>query len=154
MIENNNNHFFSWERILATGRYPPPKCSSTLIHDENGNLILFGGRSMIYIDDIHMREQYHSELHSYSIERNCWNLHVSLNEPGPICDHSASIIHRNDQSLMIIFGGSIMNADSMQPNLVQENNNLWQWNDVWTLVNVDGLKPEPRRGHFIYIEIF
>jgi len=137
--------FFSWEKILPTGNYPPPKCSSTFIDDENGNLILFGGRSMIYIDDIHIREQLHSELHSYSLERNSWNLHVNLNEPGPISDHSASMININNQKRMIVFGGSIIPIDQT----TQRTNDLWQWTDTWTLIPVNGIRPEPRKGYFI-----
>ncbi|CAF1416795.1 unnamed protein product [Rotaria sp. Silwood1] len=141
----------SWERILATGCYPPPKCSSTFIDDEQGNLLLFGGRSMIYIDDIHMREQLHNELHSYSLEKNSWNLHVNLNEPGPICDHSASIININNQKRMIIFGGSMIINDQNQQSTPQRTNDLWQWTDIhtniWTMIHVNGTKPEPRKGH-------
>jgi hypothetical protein len=134
--------FFSWEKILPTGNYPPPKCSSTLIDDENGNLILFGGRSMIYIDDIHIREQLHNELHTYSFERNSWTLHPNLNEPGPISDHSASIVNINNQKRMIVFGGSttLVNLTS------QRTNDLWQWTDTWTLIDVNGIRPEPRKG--------
>ncbi|CAF1317566.1 unnamed protein product [Adineta steineri] len=139
----------SWERILATGRYPPPKSSATFIDDENGNLILFGGRSMIYIDDIHIREQLHSELHSYSFERNSWSLHDNLNEPGPICDHSASMINVNNQKRMIVFGGNTGTRE--QPSPLQRTNDLWQWTDIhtntWTMIQVDGIRPEPRKGH-------
>jgi hypothetical protein len=138
--------FFSWERVLATGRYPPPKYSSTFIDDENGNLILFGGRSMIYIDDKHMREQLHNELHSYSLERNVWTLHVSLNEPGPISDHSASMININNQKRMIVFGGC-----SDRQSVSQQTNDLWQWSDIqtniWTKISIDGVRPEPRKGY-------
>ncbi|CAF0957454.1 unnamed protein product [Rotaria sordida] len=137
----------NWERILATGSYPPPKCSSTFIDDEQGNLLLFGGRSMIYIDDIHMREQLHHELHSYSLEKNSWNLHKNLNEPGPICDHSASIININNQKRMIIFGGCMIIDDQYQQSTPQRTNDLWQWTNTWTMIHVNGTKPEPRKGH-------
>jgi hypothetical protein len=138
--------FFSWERILATGSYPPPKSSSTFIHDENGNLILFGGRSMIYIDDIHTREQLHNELHSYSLETNTWNLHENLNEPGPICEHSASMIEINNQKRMIVFGGCNATNDRAQQTSPQRTNDLWQWTDTWTIIPVNGIRPEPRKG--------
>ncbi|CAF4322812.1 unnamed protein product, partial [Rotaria magnacalcarata] len=139
---------FSWERILATGSYPPPKCSSTFIDDEQGNLILFGGRSMIYIDDIHMRKQLHNELHAYSLERNSWKLHVNFNEPGPICGHSASMVNVNNQKRMIIFGGCTLTNDQSQQATPQNTNDLWQWTDIqtntWTMIHVNGIKPEPR----------
>ncbi|CAF0980753.1 unnamed protein product [Adineta ricciae] len=139
----------SWERILPTGQYPPPKCSSTFVDDENGNLILFGGRSMIYTDDIHMREQLHHELHSYSLENNTWNLHVSLNEPGPISEHSASIAIVNNQKLMVVFGG-LVGAVNQQA-VLQLTDDLWQWTNIetntWSMVQVNGLRPEPRKGH-------
>ena len=138
------------ERILATGSYPPPKCSSTFIDDENGNLILFGGRSMVYIDDIHIREQLHNELHSYSLDRNTWNLHANLNEPGPISDHSASMININNQKRMIVFGGWITTAD--QQSTPQRTNDLWQWTNTWSRIHVDGIRPEPRKGNEIEIK--
>ncbi|CAF3202581.1 unnamed protein product [Rotaria socialis] len=141
----------SWERILATGSYPPPKCSSTFIDDEQGNLILFGGRSMIYIDDIHMRKQLHNELHAYSLERNSWKLNVNFNEPGPICGHSASMVTVNNQKRMIIFGGCTLTNDQSQQATPQSTNDLWQWTDIqtntWTMIHVDGIRPEPREGH-------
>lgn len=144
---------FSWERILATGSYPPPKCSSTFINDEQGNLLLFGGHSMIYIDDIHTRKQLHNELHSYSFERNSWSIHANLNEPGPISEHSASMININNQKRMIIFGGCIITNDQNQLSVPQRTNELWQWTNIltntWTLVHVNGIKPEPRKGNFI-----
>jgi hypothetical protein len=136
--------YFSWERVLATGSYPPPKSFSTFIDDENGNLILFGGRSMIYIDDIHTREQLHNELHSYSFERNSWNLHENLTEPGPICDHSASMININNQKRMIVFGGCVVAMDQTPP---QRTNDLWQWTNTWTIIHVDGIRPEPRKSY-------
>ena len=130
----------SWERILATGHYPAPKSSSTLIDDQNGNLILFGGRSMICIDGVHLREQLHSELHAYSLERNTWTLHASLNEPGPICEHSASMVGRR----MIVFGGSIVMPDQT---VAQPSNDLWEWTDDWRKLSLDeGVKPEARKG--------
>ncbi|UJR10800.1 hypothetical protein I4U23_014988 [Adineta vaga] len=139
----------SWERILPIGQYPPPKCSATFIDDENGNLILFGGRSKIYTDDIHMREQLHHELHSYSIEGNTWNLHSNLSEPGPISDHSASIVAINNQKRMIVFGGMVGTMN--QQSLLQGTNDLWQWTDIetntWTMIQIDCNRPEPRKGH-------
>lgn len=142
-VLNDSFLIFSWTRILPTGNYPSPKCSATLIDDENGHLLLFGGRSMIYIDDVHIREQLHSELHSYSMEKNSWTLHVSLNEPGSIADHSASIVKMNNEKRMIIFGGLITQTDQT----FQRTNNLWQWTDTWTLIDVNGIRPEPRRGN-------
>jgi hypothetical protein len=101
---------------------------------------------MIYIDDIHIREQLHSELHSYSLERNSWNIHVNLNEPGPISDHSASMINIYNQKRMIIFGGSIILNDQT----AQRTNDLWQWTDnTWTLIPINGIRPEPRKGYLI-----
>lgn len=97
----------------------------------------------MYIDDIHIREQYHSELHTYSLERNSWTLHVNLNEPGPISEHSASIVKINNQKRMIVFGGSILPIDQTS----QETNDLWQWTDsTWTLIQVNSVRPEPRKG--------
>ena len=140
----------SWDRVLATGSYPPPKCASTLIDDTRGNLILFGGRSMVHIGDIHMREQLHHELHSYSMERNLWTLLVNVNEPGPICDHSASISNLHDRSRMIVFGGLVAATDHNEPAIAQRTNDLWQWSDVetntWTKIVVEGTRPEPRKG--------
>jgi len=135
----------SWERILATGHYPPPKCSSTFVEDENGNLILFGGRSMVFVDDVHMREQLHSELHSFSLEKNSWTIHPNLNEPGPICDHSASMMNENQ---MIVFGGSMINDERI---VAEPTNFLWKWTgistNIWTKISIEGVEPEPRKGH-------
>ena len=97
---------------------------------------------MIYLDDIHVREQLHSELHSYSIERNSWTLHANLNEPGPIADHSASMVTINHQKRMIVFGGLATQIDQTS----QRTNNLWQWTDTWTLIDIHGVQPEPRKG--------
>jgi hypothetical protein len=103
---------------------------------------------MVYIDDIHIREQLHNELHSYSLERNTWTLHVNLVEPGPICDHSASMVTINNQKRMIIFGGCVGPID--QQLALQRTNDLWQWTDIhtniWAIVQVDGIRPEPRKG--------
>jgi hypothetical protein len=98
---------------------------------------------MIYSGDIYVTKQLHNELHSYSLERNSWTVHVSLNEPGPISDHSASIVNINNQKRMIVFGGFI----SLNDRVIQRTNDLWQWKDTWTLIQVNGVRPEPRQGH-------
>ena len=94
---------------------------------------------MVCIDGIHFREQLHSELHSYSLARNSWTLHASLNEPGPICDHSASMV----RDRMIVFGGSMIAADQ---GVAQPSNDLWEWTDTWRKLALEGVKPEARKG--------
>jgi hypothetical protein len=136
---------------LATGCYPPPKSSSTFVDDTHEHLILFGGRSMIHTDDIHLREQLHNELHSYSFASNCWTRHVDVNEPGPICDHSASMAtDANGRTAMIVFGGSTVNIDQINQMSPQPSNELWQWTGVqsnrWSKIRVDGPTPEGRKG--------
>jgi len=44
---------------------------------------------------------------------------------------------------MIVFGGSISPIDQTS----QRTNDLWQWTDTWTLIDVNGIRPEPRKGH-------
>ena len=99
---------------------------------------------MICIDGIqHLREQLHSELHSYSLERNTWTSHASFNEPGPICDHSASMVGRR----MIVFGGSIVLPDQT---VGQQSNDLWEWMNDWRKLSLgEGVKPEARKDQII-----
>jgi len=97
---------------------------------------------MVYIDDLHIREQLHSDLHTYSLERNTWTKHVQLDEPGPISDHSASIVHFENQKRMIVFGG----LTSINDQISQRSNQLWQWADTWTQIHAQGTQPEPRKG--------
>ena len=132
------------ERILATRHSPPSKSSSKLIDDQNRNLFLFGGRSMICVDVIHhLREQLHSELRSYSMERNTWTLHVYLNEPGAICDHSAPMVGHQ----MIVFEGPIIPSDQT---VAQPSHDLWgmdEWlEETLSLYLGEGVKPEARKG--------
>ena len=142
---------FQLERILATGHYPPPKCSSTFVEDENGNLILFGGRSMVFVDDVHMREQLHSELHSFSLEKNSWTIHPNLNEPGPICDHSASMMNENQ---MIVFGGSMINDERIvaEPTnfFMEMDRNFDQYLDK----NIDRRRRTRAEKRFFFSSIF
>ncbi|CAF0980537.1 unnamed protein product [Didymodactylos carnosus] len=126
-----------WERILATGTYPPPKSAATFIEFEQ-QLYLYGGKSMIHVDDVHVRQQQHSELHIYSLDRNCWYLQSSINDPGGIADHSASVLNRS----MIVFGGLLESRR-------QKSNELYEYKfdeKSWTKVDVNGVKPEPRQG--------
>lgn len=99
---------------------------------------------MVFVDDVHMREQLHGELHSYSFEKNSWSIHPNLDEPGPICDHSASMIEGNQ---MIVFAGSMINDERAVP---EPTNVLWRWtgisSNVWTKILAEGVEPEPRKG--------
>ena len=105
---------------------------------------------MIHVDDIHIREQLHHELHSYSFEKNSWTLQSNLNEPGPICDHSASMIEGINGKEMIVFGGSMMNFDL---SLHETRNDLWKWTgtqrNIWTKIPVEGIQPEGRKGSIL-----
>ena len=112
---------------------------------------------MIYIDDIHIREQLHGELHSYSLERNSWNLHSNVNEPGLISDHSASIVNIDNQKRMIVFGGSMATMNQNRQSTPERTNDLWQWTDIrtntWTMIQVNGIRPEARKGYFVFVRL-
>jgi len=43
---------------------------------------------------------------------------------------------------MIVFGG----LTSINDQISQRSNQLWQWTDTWTQIHVQGTQPEPRKG--------
>ncbi|XP_063965425.1 F-box only protein 42-like [Lytechinus pictus] len=96
-----------WTRVLASGSYPSPKGSATMVNYK-GNLILFGGLAPPVPHPPHLAPQIFNELHVYRPHKNKWSCVATSPSPPPMAGHSASIVG----SKMVVFGGLLEGQQS------------------------------------------
>ncbi|XP_041479681.1 F-box only protein 42-like isoform X1 [Lytechinus variegatus] len=127
-----------WTRVLASGSYPSPKGSATMVNYK-GNLILFGGLAPPVPHPPHLAPQIFNELHVYRPHKNKWSCVATSPSPPPMAGHSASIVG----SKMVVFGGLLEGQ--------QRSNSVWvldvqdmSWREIETRSHD---KPRERYGH-------
>ncbi|XP_068145801.1 F-box only protein 42 [Drosophila tropicalis] len=135
-----------WARPVATGTYPSPKGSASMVAWRD-QLVLFGGWRYPSLHPPYQPWCLFDELHFYDLGKNRWLLRSSLSCPPPMAGHSATV--HGDR--MVVFGGYQIKDD------VNVNSN-----DTWVLdlneqrwyqpLFVGNTRPSPRYGQ-IQIEL-
>ncbi|XP_072174850.1 uncharacterized protein [Diadema setosum] len=127
-----------WTRVLASGTYPSPKGSATMVNYK-GNLILFGGMAPPVPHPPHLAPQIFNELHIYYPHKNKWSAVATSLCPPPMAGHTASVVGTK----MVVFGGLLDGQ--------QRSNSVWvldlremSWREVETRSHD---KPCERYGH-------
>ncbi|KAH8400810.1 hypothetical protein KR009_001075 [Drosophila setifemur] len=135
-----------WARPVATGTYPSPKGSASMVAWRD-QLVLFGGWRYPSLHPPYQPWCLFDELHYYDLGKNRWLLRNSLSCPPPMAGHSATV--HGDR--MVVFGGYQIKDD------VNINSN-----DTWVLdlpeqrwgqpLFVGNTRPSPRYGQ-IQVEL-
>ncbi|EDV98356.1 F-box only protein 42 [Drosophila grimshawi] len=135
-----------WSRPLATGTYPSPKGSASMVAWRD-KLVLFGGWRYPSLHPPYQPWCLFDELHYYDLVKDRWLARNSLPCPPPMAGHSASV-HANR---MIIFGGYQIKDD-----VNVNSNDTWvldlaeqRW---WQPLFVGNTRPAPRYGQ-IQVEL-
>ncbi|KMY95735.1 uncharacterized protein Dsimw501_GD15446 [Drosophila simulans] len=135
-----------WARPVATGTYPSPKGSASMVAWRD-QLILFGGWRYPSLHPPYQPWCLFDELHYYDLGKNRWLLRSSLSSPPPMAGHSATV--HGDR--MVVFGGYQIKDD-----FNVNSNDTWvldlpeqRW---WQPLFVGNTRPSPRYGQ-IQVEL-
>ncbi|XP_016968043.1 F-box only protein 42 [Drosophila biarmipes] len=135
-----------WARPVATGTYPSPKGSASMVAWRD-QLVLFGGWRYPSLHPPYQPWCLFDELHYYDLGKNRWLLRNSLSCPPPMAGHSATV--HGDR--MVIFGGYQIKDD-----VNVNSNDTWvldlpeqRW---WQPLFVGNTRPSPRYGQ-IQVEL-
>ncbi|KAH8277985.1 hypothetical protein KR018_012195 [Drosophila ironensis] len=135
-----------WARPVATGTYPSPKGSASMVAWRD-QLVLFGGWRYPSLHPPYQPWCLFDELHYYDLGKNRWLLRNSLACPPPMAGHSATV--HGDR--MVVFGGYQIKDD-----VNVNSNDTWvldlpeqRW---WQPLFVGNTRPSPRYGQ-IQVEL-
>ncbi|XP_017077211.1 F-box only protein 42 [Drosophila eugracilis] len=135
-----------WARPVATGTYPSPKGSASMVAWRD-QLVLFGGWRYPSLHPPYQPWCLFDELHYYDLSKNRWLLRNTLSGPPPMAGHSATV--HGDR--MVIFGGYQIKDD-----VNVNSNDTWvldlpeqRW---WQPLFVGNTRPTPRYGQ-IQVEL-
>ncbi|KAM8713604.1 hypothetical protein ACLKA7_013856 [Drosophila subpalustris] len=135
-----------WTRPLATGTYPSPKGSASMVAWQD-RLVLFGGWRYPSLHPPYQPWCLFDELHYYDLAKDRWLARNSLPCPPPMAGHSATV-HGNR---MIVFGGYQIKDD-----VNVNSNDTWVLDLVeqrwWQPLFVGNTRPAPRYGQ-IQVEL-
>ncbi|EDW60221.1 F-box only protein 42 [Drosophila virilis] len=135
-----------WSRPLATGTYPSPKGSASMVAWRD-KLVLFGGWRYPSLHPPYQPWCLFDELHYYDLPKDRWLARNSLPCPPPMAGHSASV-HGNS---MIVFGGyqikDDVNVNSNDTWVLDLDEQRW-----WQPIFVGNTRPAPRYGQ-IQVEL-
>ncbi|KAH8238735.1 hypothetical protein KR038_008247 [Drosophila bunnanda] len=135
-----------WARPVATGTYPSPKGSASMVAWRD-QLVLFGGWRYPSLHPPYQPWCLFDELHYYDLGKNRWLLRNTLSCPPPMAGHSATV--HGDR--MVIFGGYQIKDD-----VNVNSNDTWvldlpeqRW---WQPLFMGNTRPSPRYGQ-IQVEL-
>lgn len=135
-----------WTRPLATGTYPSPKGSASMVAWRD-RLVLFGGWRYPSLHPPYQPWCLFDELHYYDLDKDRWLARNTMPCPPPMAGHSATV-HGNR---MIVFGGYQIKDD-----VNVNSNDTWvldleeqRW---WQPLFVGNTRPAPRYGQ-IQVEL-
>ncbi|ALC41771.1 CG6758 [Drosophila busckii] len=135
-----------WSRPLATGTYPSPKGSASMVAWQD-KLVLFGGWRYPSLHPPYQPWCLFDELHYYDLAKDRWLARNALPCPPPMAGHSASV--HGDR--MIVFGGyqikNDVNVNSNDTWVLDLNEQRW-----WQPLFVGNTRPAPRYGQ-IQVEL-
>ncbi|XP_030377678.1 uncharacterized protein LOC115626441 [Scaptodrosophila lebanonensis] len=135
-----------WARPLATGTYPSPKGSASMVAWRD-QLVLFGGWRYPSLHPPYQPWCLFDELHFYDLPKDRWLLRTTLSCPPPMAGHSATV-HGNR---MVIFGGYQIKDD-----VNVNSNDTWVLDLIehrwWQPLFVGNTRPSPRYGQ-IQVEL-
>ncbi|EDV37015.1 uncharacterized protein Dana_GF11651 [Drosophila ananassae] len=129
-----------WARPIATGTYPSPKGSASMVAWRD-QLVLFGGWRYPSLHPPYQPWCLFDELHYYDLGKNRWLQRNTLYCPPPMAGHSATV--HGDR--MVVFGGYQIKDD-----VNINSNDTWvldlaepRW---WQPLFVGNTRPTPRYG--------
>ncbi|XP_017148496.1 F-box only protein 42 isoform X3 [Drosophila miranda] len=135
-----------WARPVATGTYPSPKGSASMVAWKD-QLVLFGGWRYPSLHPPYQPWCLFDELHYYDLGKNRWLLRNTMPCPPPMAGHSATV--HGDR--MVVFGGYQITND-----VNINSNDTWvldlpeqRW---WQPLFVGNTRPSARYGQ-IQIEL-
>lgn len=135
-----------WSRPLATGTYPSPKGSASMVAWQD-KLVLFGGWRYPSLHPPYQPWCLFDELHYYDLAKDRWLVRNYLPCPPPMAGHSATV-HGNR---MIVFGGyqikDDVNVNSNDTWVLDLDEQRW-----WQPLFVGNTRPAPRYGQ-IQVEL-
>ena len=115
-----------WVKISTQGPVPQARIGHAMASDNNGTILLFGGRN---------ETTYFNDTWRFDTSTLRWTL-VNVTGPSPRMGHQ--MVWNSKGSSFILFGGKAVEGDAGY------NNDVWEYSGKWVRLNLTGVSPTPR----------